>query len=809
MRFNQFAALPRRLAALLCIPGAALAGPDLTVTEVDAGSVVTDSQALTISGTLQVGIRNIGDAAAGPLEVLAFEDRDGNGLFDAGDVALGSGLQAGGLAPGAAAEVPVPVSGTVLFAGNLIYAFADSAGAIAEDDETNNLRHSGESSQFVPTPGPFSPVLEWHWGAGSTLDLPDELNIMMTPSVIDLTGDGVPEVVFGATSNTSGSAVIPGFLRVLDGADGSEVFAVSNPDHLVNTATTLATGDIDGDGLPEIVAARSSGDQLIAFEHDGTFKWLSDFVQSTQWGAVTLADLNGDGTPEILIGREALDNAGNLLWTGTGNVGSSAGGMSLVADVDLDGAPEVVAGAHVYSNTGAIERTLAGGGEGPNAVANFDDDDFAEIVTVSNGRVFLHNHDGTLVWGPVSIPGGGVGGPPTVADYDSDGEPEIGVAGAIRYAVLETDGNLKWAAVTQDGSSNRTGSSVFDFDGDGSAEVVYRDELRLRVYEGATGTVLFDTPMSSCTWHEYINVADVDADGNAEIVAVANNNCGFGPQRGVYVFGDANDNWVPTRRIWNQHTYHITNVNADGTIPAVEQNNWLVGNLNNYRLNEFLPGEGTSADAPDLVPSFIRFDQEFCPETVTLTARVGNGGSLLAPAGVHVSFYHGDPAAGGVLIGTVQTSAGLHPGQFEDVSLAWNLPPAGLQEVHVVADDDGSGSGAVNEGREDNNAAGATEVLCAPECIENLEARAKSGKIQLTWTHVTGSIYDVLRAEAAGGPFATIGTTDSTWSTWLDDTVVNDVPYWYRIRRMPGDFGMDSCLSDPLEAMATARRLRR
>jgi len=159
---------------------------------------------------------------------------------------------------------------------------------------------------------------------------------------------------------------------------------------------------------------------------------------------------------------------------------------------------------------------------------------------------------------------GGVGGPPTVADYDNDGQPEIGVAGASRYVVFETNGTLKWATVTQDSSSNRTGSSVFDFDGDGSAEVVYRDELKLRVYRGTDGFVLFQTAMSSCTWHEYVLVADVDADGNAEIVAVANNNCGFGPQRGVYVFGDANDNWVTTRRIWNQHTYHITNVRDDG-----------------------------------------------------------------------------------------------------------------------------------------------------------------------------------------------------------------------------------------------------
>jgi hypothetical protein len=222
--------------------------------------------------------------------------------------------------------------------------------------------------------------------------------------------------------------------------------------------------------------------------------------------------------------------------------------------------------------------------------------------------------------------------------------------------------------------------------------------------------------MSSCTWHEYVLVADVDGDGNAEIVAVANNNCGFGPQRGVYVFGDAADNWVATRKIWNQHTYHITNVNPDGTIPAIELNNWQQAGLNNYRLNTFAPSEPQPLSAPDLVPSFLRFNQANCPNSVGITARIGNGGSLLAPNGVNVSFYSGDPGAGGILLGTVQTSAPLNPGEFEDVVFNWAPPGIGTQTVFVRADDNGAGVGAVNEGFENNNVHNATANLCVAAC---------------------------------------------------------------------------------------------
>ena len=441
----------------------------------------------------------------------------------------------------------------------------------------------------------FTPVLEWSWT--STAVDPTSLNVMSTPSVIDLNGDGIADIVFGSTSSTGGGAVEIGVLRALSGDTGAELFTVTDPALRINTASSVATGDIDDDGRPEIIATDSTGARLIAFEHDGTFKWRSPPLEAVNWGAPAIADLNQDGTPEIVVGRQALSNAGTILWTGTGGRGDNGnvGPLSLVADVDLDGSPEIVAGNTIYSSTGVIERSAAVP-DGFNAVANFDSDPQAEIVLVSDGTVRLFEHDLTVKWGPVAIPGGGAGGPPTIADFDNDGQVEIGVAGASRYAVFETNGTVKWAAVTQDGSSNRTGSSVFDFEADGSAEVVYHDETRLRVYRGSDGVVLFQTPLSSCTWLEYPLVADVDGDKNAEIVAVANNNCGFGPQRGVYVYGDPANTWVQTRAIWNQHTYHVTNIRANGTIPAVEQNNWQVPGLNHFRLNEFGQFESVKCD---------------------------------------------------------------------------------------------------------------------------------------------------------------------------------------------------------------------
>jgi choice-of-anchor C domain-containing protein len=430
------------------------------------------------------------------------------------------------------------------------------------------------------------------WVRESFSVLPSSTNVMMTPAVIDLDLDGNPEVIF---STFSGNSSTSGVLRAIRGNNGEEYWSASAAELTLQPIGGIAVANLDLDPNPEIVAI-SPSNSLIAFNHDGSLLWRSSVTLEPRAGTYLLstpsiADLDGDSQPEIIVGAKVFDNQGKLLWDRHGETGLSTGtiltvgvygAISAIVDLDRDGKQEVIAGSTAYRHNGALfwDTQLS---DGTTAIGNFDDDLDPEIVLVSEGMVYLLDSNGRTVWGPIAIPGGGVGGAPTIADIDGDSLPEITVAGASQYVAIEHNGIIKWQTTVQDQSSNVTGSTVFDLDGDGDAEVIYGDEKKLRVYDGSSGEVLYEVDKSSNTALEMPIVVDVDADGVAEIVVVANTVAGHGPQKGIFVIGN-DDAWVGTRKIWNQNSYHITNVNDDGSIPRVEANSWEV--YNNYRRNQ-------------------------------------------------------------------------------------------------------------------------------------------------------------------------------------------------------------------------------
>jgi hypothetical protein len=604
--------------------------------------------------------------------------------------------------------------------------------------------------------------VEWHWpGAmvGGTL----YGNVIISPTVGDVSGDGIPDVVVAAYA---GSDLNNTILAAIHGRTGETLWTVAGTDACTSqTAVALADLDPSDPGLEVVYLTRDAS--LRVLDGDGTTQ-LARFAAATTAGhaSPSVHDLDRDGDPEIVLGARvfAFEPMGagfalrQLFDAGACN---HNGSQSVVANLDADPELEITCGGMAFDTNGTRLWPATGGTVGYAAVADFDLDGRPEVVEVRAGAVTVRDGatgavrigaGGSWLAATLAIPGGGVGGPPTVADFDADGLPELSAAGQGAYALYDPDciepripgreagvcdrmegttGALRWSAVVQDLSSSRTGSSVFDFQGDGVAEVVYNDECFLHVFDGRTGEgVLMEPwPNSSRTGHEYPIVVDVDRDGNSEIVVPANNDqvardgCrasyrrvfGYATDadipaayrdgtRGIFVLGDPGDRWVRTRPIWNQFAYAVTHVEDRGAIPRTPPDNWTVPGLNNFRAN--VQGAGVF-NAPNLtvelevVPTCGRAE-------VRLSAIVRNIGSRGVAAGVPVEIAQTAPAPGGV-VATLATTRPLLPGGSERLTAVATMQPYDTDLAFTARVDGDAATSTVVECNEDDNTASGTD----------------------------------------------------------------------------------------------------
>jgi FG-GAP repeat len=664
----------------------------------------------------------------------------------------------------------------------------------------------GDICEGNPTFFNIEPELEWYW-RGTTYLGKEYSDIMAAPTVGDVNGDGIPDIVvvaYYANSYNSDSII-----AVLSGDgngsfDGSLLFTIPSaadptaPKPFSGGAVALANFDNDP-GLELVYNLQGGGVRIV--DNDG----VGDVCDSSAYpgcnstrksgasfrhvyNGASIADLNHDGMPDVVLSCHAMNghNIGDPSMDFVDVAG--CGEEAVVADLNGDGLAEIVDAAHAITtggtpfwtgNNGISSRFVAVADifstiPGPEVI-NIGASRFS-IMDGQTGNVLV-GAGGSLINQIFTIPGGGNGGPPTVADFDGDGLPEISSAGGAFYLVYDPDcwatslrpfgvcssnntNFILWQMATKDLSSSMTGSSVFDFQGDGIAEVLYNDECFFHIYDGQTGQELVDPiiPGSSWTLAEYPLVADVDGDGNAEMIVISNKNnvaglgcralwktagvsiellCDLtdcvagvgctggvggtcasadaqcdasgicqtpGGTMGVRVYGDANDMWVRTRNIWNQFSYHVTNIvfdNGEWVVPAYETQSWI--SYNNFRQN--VQG-GTLFPVPDLVVNFTA--TEICPTEIRLVAVVKNQGSAGVNPGVNVNFYRTDVLPNELLT-TIPTTTTILPGGWERIVYVYEEPPIDINLTFSAVLDEES---VIEECNNLNNSDDSEEIMC-------------------------------------------------------------------------------------------------
>lgn len=599
----------------------------------------------------------------------------------------------------------------------------------------------------VFTPGSFSaPVVKCQWPAVGAA-VPAYRNVLDTPLVADLDQDGQPEIIFNAGYSSQYH------LMILSGKDCS-VKADINTSATAATALSpcshLAVADLDNDGSLEIISQGAS--RLVVYDKNGnilastpTPAGMIPGAGCTPEHAPLVVNVDNAGPPEIIWGYSAVRYVPlptphfDQLWTlATPPTLPQMGYTAVAADLDGDDKPEIVISNKVVDGITGADKTksIQAGIFGHPAVGDFNKDgkpDIAYVLSQANlaARVTVVDYANNALLMPVTTLAGVGGGPPTVADFDADGSLDFALSTGNGYYVISPDcvktpapakckgpgSGVLWTSSTQDTSSQGTGSSVFDFNSDGKPEAVYRDECWLRVYNGADGAKLFAAPVTSGTALEMPVVADTDNDGHADIVVASDdifgpNNCQTPVSRqelgqnhpgvtyGVKVYTDAMNRWVPTRSIWNQHSYHITNVNDDGKIPTIEKPNWQT--YNNFRQNVLgTPGTNGSIAVGDATTR----DAGACTSDNYSVQVCNRGAAPLAP-GMSVAIYSGVPGQNGSqVLCTTKTAARIDVASCITVSCApSSTPPAGTA-IYAVANDDGTGKRPYNECNQGNNSA--------------------------------------------------------------------------------------------------------
>ena len=161
---------------------------------------------------------------------------------------------------------------------------------------------------------------------------------------------------------------------------------------------------------------------------------------------------------------------------------------------------------------------------------------------------------------------------------------------------------------------------------------------------------------------------------------------------------------------------------------------------------------------PDLAAVEISVDDSRCGVSADVAAEVTNLGDAAAPAGVVVSLFDGDPAAGGALLGAVPLTRALAPGESETVRVRWHEPPLGARTLFAAVDYDASGTGSFDEVSRDNNALQAERNLCGDPLpvVDGLSCRVKRSKTSVSWNAVAGA--DAYRLYRHAGNGATLVT---------------------------------------------------
>ncbi len=331
----------------------------------------------------------------------------------------------------------------------------------------------GDSDLEILVSGLDAHLYAWHHDGSSVAGFPIKVTdgdkaarIVQTPSVGDMDGDGLPEIVVGTNEEYDGFGRLYGFE-----SDGTPMpnwpRSLGSVPVLPFVGTGLpnstAMADVDGDGLVDVATsgivalpAMIRGDGTLigvmdnsVYGENASTKDIPSFVAISNG---SFGDLDNDGTVDLVWGGAGLGFAEAFASAGSRvDFDHHMGAWNTKTRKYLKGFPQRADDHQFFMNP---------------AIADISGDGKPEIISGSGGYYLrAWDVDGTQPEGWPKFTGGWIIASPAVGDVDGDGKLEVAAATREGYVYLwntrgDTNGRVDWASFHHD--DHNTGNFAFD-----------------------------------------------------------------------------------------------------------------------------------------------------------------------------------------------------------------------------------------------------------------------------------------------------------------------------------------------------------